>query len=221
MLTLVVEDMFLLAVQVLDRKAIHGQLGVFGHPLLDGRERDPQQLGIEPGGRLRRLCEQDLHLLTLGVDLVVALILVVAERGEVPDLVLELADVVAQFERREQCVRTARQRPLQRGERRNLPVEVLVRRIPGVPVGKNICEIPFETIGNLVALEELRRCCGFGGTERVHRMIILHDCGLRMRGRTDLCNGTQRRAHHDSVPATSRVPDRPVRGRRAPRASAA
>jgi hypothetical protein len=48
---------------------------------------------------LSGLGEQDLNLLALGVDLVVALVLVVPQRCEVPDLVLELTDFIPEPQR--------------------------------------------------------------------------------------------------------------------------
>ena len=52
------------------------------HPLLHGGQRDGEQLGVEPGAGLARPREQDLDLLSPGVDLVVALVLVVLQPGE-------------------------------------------------------------------------------------------------------------------------------------------
>ena len=77
-LALLVEHVLLLVIQVLDREAIDGEVGVRVHPAADGLERDRQQLRVEPGARLLLPREQDLHLLAPRVDLVVALILVVA-----------------------------------------------------------------------------------------------------------------------------------------------
>ncbi|MGC4085302.1 MAG: hypothetical protein QM736_25065 [Vicinamibacterales bacterium] len=79
MLSLVVEHVFLLAVQVLDGEAVDGESGIGRHPGLHRRERNGEQFGVEPRGRVRGLREQDLHLLPPRVDLVVPLILVVPE----------------------------------------------------------------------------------------------------------------------------------------------
>ena len=51
--------------------------------------------------------EQDLHLLAAGVDVVQPLILVVLQRGEVPDAVAERAHRVHRLERRQQRRRAA------------------------------------------------------------------------------------------------------------------
>ena len=74
----------------------------------DRLERDLQQLRIEPGLRLLPAREQNLHLLAARVDRVVALILVVAQRREIPDAIGELPELFRQFERIEQAIRTAR-----------------------------------------------------------------------------------------------------------------
>ncbi len=92
---LVVEHVLLLPVEILESETVHRQRRAGVHPLANGRQRNLQQFGIEPRRGLRGLCEQNLHLLPLGVDLIVTLILVVPERRVVPDLVLELADLVA------------------------------------------------------------------------------------------------------------------------------
>ena len=94
MLALVVEHVLLLPIEIFDRKAIDRELRVLRHPRLHRRQRDLQQFGIEPRARLRDLGEQNLHLLPPRVHLVVALILVVLQRREVPDLVRELPDLV-------------------------------------------------------------------------------------------------------------------------------
>src|SRR4029079_446436 len=128
---LVVEHVLLLAIEIFNGKAIYRELRIAVHPPLHGFERDRQQFRIKPGRGLRRLGEQYLDLLTLGVRLVVALILVVAERGEVPDLVLELADGVAECESTEERVRAPRERPVQLREFANLAIELRIRVLPG------------------------------------------------------------------------------------------
>ncbi len=79
MLAFVVEHVLLLTIEILEGEPIHREIAVVRHPLLDCWKRDAQQLRIEPGARLVQLGEQDLHLLTLCVDLIVTLILVVPE----------------------------------------------------------------------------------------------------------------------------------------------
>ena len=81
--TLVVQDMLLLPVQVLERETVNRQLRTRGQPGANLRQRDLQQLRIEPRRGLRRLGEQNLDLLSACVDLVVALVLVVPKRREV------------------------------------------------------------------------------------------------------------------------------------------
>src|SRR5262245_19962267 len=109
--------MLLLPIEVLQRESVDCELRVFGHPALDRSQRNLEQLGVEPGKRLSSLGKQDLNLLAAGVDRVVALILVVPEGCEVPDLVLELADLVPKLESREQLSRTAGEAPLKRRKR--------------------------------------------------------------------------------------------------------
>ena len=151
---LFVEHVLLLPVQVLDGKAVDRELGVGVQPLLHGRQRNLQQLGVEPGARLVRLREQNLHLLTARVDLVVALVLVVLERGEVPDLIRELADVVGQLHRGEQPVGALGQRALQSGVGADLPLELVVGRLPLGPGREDVREVPLESIGDVADARE-------------------------------------------------------------------
>jgi hypothetical protein len=167
-----VEHVLLLPVEILDGKAVDRELGVGVQPLLDGRQGDLQELGVEPRARLVRLGEQNLHLLTAGVDLVVALILVVLERGEVPDLIRELADVVGQLHRRQQSVGAFGQRALQSGVGANLPLEVVVGPLPLGPGREDVREVPFESVGNVVTLAKLQTGRCLGGREQIHAGII-------------------------------------------------
>ena len=116
------------------------------HPLLDRRERNLEQFRIEPGARLTRLGEQDLHLLTPCVDLVVALILVVPERREVPDFIRQLADRIRQLERVQQPLGSQRECPLKRRVLCDLALELVVRGFPARPVLENMREVPLEAI---------------------------------------------------------------------------
>ncbi len=104
MLALFIEHVLLLAIQVLDDEAIHGELAIGRQPLLRRGQRNGEEFRIEPRHRLAGLCKQDLHLLALRVDLVVPLVFVVAQRGEVPHLIGELADVVGELQGAEQLV---------------------------------------------------------------------------------------------------------------------
>jgi hypothetical protein len=169
---LLVEHVLLLPIQVLDREAIDGELGAVGHPVLNRRQRDGQQLGTEPRTRLRELGEENLHLLPPGVHLVVALVLVVLQGDEIPDAVRDLADLVRQLVGRQQSLGTAGERALQGAVRRRLHLEIVVRPLPLVPVRKDMREVPLEAIGNGVAFAQRRRGRSFGGRERVHQTII-------------------------------------------------
>ena len=114
------------------------------------------------------LGEQNLHLLAPRVDLVVALILVVLQRGEIPDLVRELADVVGQLHRREQSLGALRQRALQRGVGADFRFELVVGGLPLRPVREDVREVPLEPIGNVGAVAQFR-CRGcFDGSEGIH-----------------------------------------------------
>ena len=179
MLALVVEHVLLLAVEILEREAVDGELAALAHPLLYCLQRDLEQLGIEPRARLVRLRKEDLHLLAACVDRVVALILVVFQRREIPDLVCQLPDVVGEPHRREQTIAAGRERSLERRVVANLPVELIERLLPRVPVGKNIRKVPLEVIGDYLSLAELRGGSGFGG--RRHRPTMI------TRGRAFCC----------------------------------
>ena len=169
---LVVEHVLLLPVEILDREAIDRELGVLRHPRLDGGQRNGQQLRAEPRAHLRELREENLHLLASGVHLVVALILVVLQRDEIPDLVGKLADLVRQLVGRQQLIGTLGERALQGAVGGGLQVELVVRTLPRVPVRKDVREVPLEAIGNRVAIAKRRRGRSFGGGERIHQSII-------------------------------------------------
>ena len=124
-LPLLVEDMLLLVEEALDREPVTPELVIRIEPHADRLERDRQQLGIEPGAGLLFTREQDLDLLPACVDLVVPLILVVLQRGEVPDAVAERAHLVHRLERRQQISRAARQGALPRLERFDRGIELV------------------------------------------------------------------------------------------------
>ena len=92
-----------------------------------------QQLGIEPRLGLLPAREQQLHLLAARVDRVVALVLVVLERREVPHAIRELAELLGQPERFEQPLGSLRQRALQRGVALDALLELAVRGRPSRP----------------------------------------------------------------------------------------
>ncbi len=171
-LALLVEHVLLLPVEILDGEAIDRELGVPRHPLLDGGQRNGEQLRAEPGAHLRELREENLHLLAPGVHLVVALVLVVLQRDEIPDLVGQLADLVRQLVGRQQLIGTLGERALQGAVGGDLQVELVVRALPRVPVRKDVVEIPLEAISDRVPIAQ--RWCGwsFGGGERIHQSII-------------------------------------------------
>src|SRR6185503_16452688 len=106
------------------------------------------QFRIEPRRGLRRLGEQNLDLLALRIGLVVALILVVTQRREVPHLVFELSDLVAKNQRRQQRVCSVDECAAQRAKGVNLAVKLSVGSLPGAPVRKDSGEIPLKAIGN-------------------------------------------------------------------------
>jgi hypothetical protein len=78
-LALVVEHVFLLAIELLDREPIDRELRIRVHPPAHGVERNREHLRVEPGHRLAPLRREDLHLLAAAVNRVVALIFVVLE----------------------------------------------------------------------------------------------------------------------------------------------
>jgi hypothetical protein len=120
--------------QALDREPIDRQLGVRIEPPAHGAERNGQQLRIEPGTGLLLTGEEDLHLLPPSVDRVVPLVLVVVERGEVPHAIAEDPHGVHGRERREQLAGPLRQCSLERGERGDRTVQLVVRPLPGGPI---------------------------------------------------------------------------------------
>ena len=172
MLAFVVENMFLLTIEILEGEAVNSQFRILRHPRLDGRQRNPKQLRVEPGAGLVQLREQDLHLLPFGVHLVVALILVVPQRGEVPDAVGQLSDVVGEAERGQQAVGALHQRALQGRKGSDFRIQGVVGRLPRGPVGKNVGERPFEPLGNRIAIPERRGRRSFGRPEQTHQKII-------------------------------------------------
>ena len=99
-----IEDVLLLVVEALDREAVDGQRLVGVHPAADRLHGNREQLGIEPGGRLLVSRKQVLHLLASRVDRVVALILIVVERREVPDAVHQGTDLVLRLKCRQQLL---------------------------------------------------------------------------------------------------------------------
>ena len=86
-------------------------------PATNSLERDGEQLRIEPGAGLLLACEENLHLLPTGIDVVVALIFVVVKSREVPDAVAQRTHVVHRAKRGQQLVRTCGKRALECGKR--------------------------------------------------------------------------------------------------------
>src|SRR5262249_5531414 len=115
---------------------------------LDG---DRQQFGIEPGACLLLPGEQNLHLLAPCVDLVVALILVVVQRREVPHTVTERPHGIHRLEGGHQSLSSLSQRSLKSRKRRNRFVKLRVRGVPFVPALANRCEVPRVSRRNRVA----------------------------------------------------------------------
>ena len=121
-LALLVEHVLLLVKQALDGKPVDRERRV-------RRPSTPRIVssgmasssGIEPGARLLLTREQNLHLLPTGVDLVVPLILVVVQRGVVPDAIAERAHLVHRRERRQQRLRARCERALKPSRTRRSP----------------------------------------------------------------------------------------------------
>lgn len=132
-LATLVEDVFLLPEQRFDHEAIERQPAVGIHPAAQRLEWQREDLGVEPRRRLPPLCEQQLHLLAPGPDLVVALILVVREGREVPHLVGQLAHGVALAQRVEQRRGAAGERTLARAVGLDAPFQVVIRLAPCFP----------------------------------------------------------------------------------------
>jgi hypothetical protein len=86
--------MLLLAVQIFNREAVRPQRFALLHPAANGGERNGEQLRVEPRLGLAEAGKEDLDLLTLRVDAVVALVLVVLERWVIPDPIGELAQLL-------------------------------------------------------------------------------------------------------------------------------
>ena len=89
-----VEHVLLLPVEVLDREPVDLEVACLIHPLAHAVQRNLQQFGVEPGLGLLPAREQDLDLLSPGVDGVVALVLIVLKRRVVPDAIGELAQLL-------------------------------------------------------------------------------------------------------------------------------
>jgi hypothetical protein len=159
--------MLLLAVEILDCEPVHRKSAIRRHPLLHRRQRNLQQLGIEPCARLARLREEDLDFLTPCVDRVIALVFVVFQRREVPHLVGQLSDVVGESHGRQQGVRSLRERSLQRRVCADLRVELVEGLLPLRPVREDMCEIPFVPIGDIGTVAQLRRGWTFCGRGHV------------------------------------------------------
>src|SRR4029453_17613715 len=112
------------------------------HPLPHGRERQLQQLGPEPRRRLLPFGEQQLHALPARVDGVVALILVVLQQRVIPDLVTQLAELVAILDRAEQQAAALRQRALVLLVGLDAAIELVEGALPLIPAGEDRAEVP-------------------------------------------------------------------------------
>ena len=86
--------MLLLPVEVLDREPVDLEVAFLIDPLAHAVQRNLQQFRVEPGLGLLPAREQDLDLLSPGVDGVVALVLIVLKRRVVPDAIGELAQLL-------------------------------------------------------------------------------------------------------------------------------
>ena len=145
-----VEHVFLLAIEILDRKAIQPQRLGGVHPAADGRQRNLEQLGVEPRLGLLPPGKENLDLLPFRIDGVVPLILVVAQRREVPDPIRQLSEVFRQPERVEQPIGSSGERALQRGVALDAGLEALVAGLPRVPALENVGEVPLVAVGDVL-----------------------------------------------------------------------
>ncbi len=149
----------MLPIQILDRKSVQPQgLGLV-HPPAHGRQRNLQELRVEPGFGLLPAGEQNLDLLSLRVDAVVALILVVAQRREIPDAIGQLSQGFGQPEGIEQPAGTLGKRALQRRVFVDAGLQAFVARFPLFPGGEDVGEVPLVAIGDVVA-PAAARCRG-------------------------------------------------------------
>ena len=172
-LALLAEHVLLAAVEVFELEAVEGEAaGAVGlnrirvHPLVDGGERHLQQLGLEPRARLLPAREEHLHALALGVDGVVALVLVVAERRVVPDAVGELAELVLQAQHGEQRGGALRQRALQARQAVDELAQLVAGLLPLLPAGEDRPQVPAVAGVDLVAHVRARRRLGVDGGRR-------------------------------------------------------
>ena len=137
-----IEDMCLLPEQFLNRKPIQGQIGQFVHPaphLVDGQLK---QFRVEPGRRLLPPRQQQRDPLLSGIDLVVALVLVVLQHRVVVDAVGQLAQRVAIAVHPQQLFAPLRQRAFVRGVPGDALVQCTEALVPRVPVGKDRAQVP-------------------------------------------------------------------------------
>ena len=100
---------------------------------------------------LLQLREENLDLLALRVHGVVALILVVAERREIPNAIRELPEFFREAERGKQAIGTVRERALERGVAGDARFELLVSSFPRLPVRVDVAQIPLELVRDLLA----------------------------------------------------------------------
>ena len=189
-----VEHVLLLAVQVLDREAVDAQAA----PSCSIQPRTVSSgicssSGLNHDSACCQPREQDLHLLPLRVDGVVALVLVVLQRREIPDAVGELAELFGEPERRRAACRARRRACPSARRSARCPPRAACRRPPTPPSsGKMSVQVPLEPIGDLVAAPaaDLRRLGrGDVGSDRTgHEGASLHYTKggrgrLRTRGR--------------------------------------
>ncbi len=170
-----IEHALLLPEQVLDHEAVDGQRRRLVQPGTERGEWNPQDLRVEPRGRLLPPGHEQLHLLPAGVDGVVALILVVLQRRVVPDLVGELSQPVAVLEGLLQDVGPLGQPALVARVPGDGRVQLREARFPVLPGREDGTRVPLVPIRDLGA----RRHGGRGGMghRRGHPAIILW--GLR------------------------------------------
>ena len=116
--------------------------------------------------------DQRLHLLFPRVHVVVALILVVAERGKEVDAIRQLPELVAEPVGGQQPIGSLGERAFQRGIVIDAPVELRARAIPRVPVRIDIEQIPLELV------VDVRAVARAGGRRGKHETIIREVLGF-------------------------------------------
>ena len=173
-----VEHVRLLPVQILDRETVQRQrLGLL-HPAVHHRQRQREQLGVEPRRRLAPQRQQVLDALAAAVGGVVALILVVVEGGEIVDAIGQLAEGVTILERGEERRGPRGQRAAPGGQRLDAGFERGAARLPVRRAGVDVVQLP--RVGNVELITFLGRARGRRGGSG--HLIVIHWRPSRVKG---------------------------------------